>query len=110
MDRAAGPQWTKRKLIEQMVLGSRQPPLVASADQVVDWLVDWVEDTGVDGFNLSRTVVPECFDDIIELVVPRLQEKGLYKTEYREGPLREKLFGAPRLSDRHVASTHRSKA
>ncbi|MGC4408114.1 LLM class flavin-dependent oxidoreductase [Rhizobium rosettiformans] len=107
MDRAAGPQWTKRKLIEQMVLGSRQPPLVASADQVVDWLVDWVEDTGVDGFNLSRTVVPECFDDIIELVVPRLQEKGLYKTEYREGPLREKLFGNARLTDRHIASTHR---
>jgi FMN-dependent oxidoreductase (nitrilotriacetate monooxygenase family) len=107
MDRAAGPQWTKRKLIEQMVLGSRQPPLVASADQVVEWLVDWVEDTGVDGFNLSRTVVPECFDDIIELVVPRLQERGLYKTEYRQGPLRQKLFGEPRLSTRHIASTHR---
>ncbi len=107
MDRAAGPQWTKRKLLEQMVLGSRQPPLVASADQVVDWLKDWVEETGVDGFNLSRTVVPECFDDIVELIVPRLQERGLYKTEYREGPLREKLFGAPRLSERHVASSHR---
>ncbi|MCC8931039.1 MULTISPECIES: LLM class flavin-dependent oxidoreductase [Rhizobiaceae] len=109
MDRAAGPAWTKRKLIEQMVLGSRQQPLVASADQVVEWLVDWVEQTGVDGFNLSRTVVPECFDDMIELVVPRLQERGLYKTEYREGPLREKLFGQPRLTERHTASTHRRR-
>ncbi|MGL3606207.1 LLM class flavin-dependent oxidoreductase [Rhizobium sp. G187] len=107
MDRAAGPQWTKRKLLEQMVLGSRQPPLVASADQVVDWLVDWVEDTGVDGFNLSRTVVPECFDDIIELVIPRLQEKGVYKTAYAEGPLRQKLFGAPRLPQSHIAASHR---
>lgn len=109
MDRAAGPAWTKRKLIEQMVLGSRQQPLVASADQVVEWLVDWVEQTDVDGFNLSRTVVPECFDDMIELVVPRLQERGLYKTEYREGPLREKLFGQPRLTERHAASTHRRR-
>lgn len=109
MDRSAGPQWTKRKLIEQMVLGSRQPPLVASADQVVEWLVDWVENTGVDGFNLSRTVVPECFDDIIELVVPRLQERGLYKTEYQEGPLRQKLFGQPRLKDGHIAASHRQR-
>ncbi|MBP1853514.1 LLM class flavin-dependent oxidoreductase [Rhizobium halophytocola] len=110
MDRAAGPQWTKRKLIEQMVLGSRQPPLVAGVDTVVDTLVDWCETTGVDGFNLSRTVVPECFDDIIELVIPRLQERGLYKTAYDEGPLRQKLFGTPRLPARHIADTFRARA
>ena len=108
MDRAAGPQWTKRKLIEQMVLGSRQPPLVASADAVVDTLIDWCETTGVDGFNLSRTVVPECFDDIIELIVPRLQERGLYKRDYTEGPLRQKLFGTARLPARHIADSFRS--
>ncbi len=91
--------------------GARQPPAAARrlGDQVVDWLKDWVEDTGVDGFNLSRTVVPECFDDIIELVIPRLQERGLYKAAYQEGPLRQKLFGEPRLGNRHVAATHRHK-
>ena len=108
MTRTAGPQWTKRKLLEQMVLGSRQAPMVGSAEQIADRLITWMDEAGVDGFNLSRTVVPECFDDIIELVIPILQERGLYKTDYREGTFREKLFGSPRLPDRHVAAGYRA--
>jgi alkanesulfonate monooxygenase SsuD/methylene tetrahydromethanopterin reductase-like flavin-dependent oxidoreductase (luciferase family) len=107
MSRSAGPQWTKRKLLQQMVLGSRQVPMVGSAEQIADRLIEWTQHAGVDGFNLSRTVVPECFDDVIELVIPILQERGAYKTSYRPGPYREKLFGAPRLSDRHVAASYR---
>ncbi|WP_050478452.1 LLM class flavin-dependent oxidoreductase [Herbaspirillum rhizosphaerae] len=107
MTRSAGPQWTKRKLLEQMTLGSRQQPLVGSAEQVADALMGWSEEAGVDGFNLSRTVVPECFDDIIELVVPILQERGAYKTAYKQGPLREKLFGTPRLPGSHSANQYR---
>lgn len=110
MSSTAGPQWTKRKLLEQMVLGSRQPPWVGSADEITNRLVEWVEATGVDGFNLSRTVVPECFDDIIAHIIPRLQNRGLFKTAYRPGPLREKLFGAPRLPSRHIGATHRVSA
>lgn len=108
MTRTAGPQWTKRKLLEQMVLGSRQPPMIGSAERIADELARWVAEAGVDGFNLSRTVVPECFDDIIELVIPILQERGLYKTSYSDGPLRRKLFGTPRLPQRHVGASHRS--
>lgn len=107
MTRTAGPQWTKRKLVEQMVLGSRQAPMVGSAEQIADKLVAWMDEAGVDGFNLSRTVVPECFDDIIELVIPILQERGLYKTGYREGTFREKLFGTARLPGRHVGARYR---
>jgi hypothetical protein len=36
MTRAAGPQWTRRKLLEQMVLGSRQAPWVGSAEAIAD--------------------------------------------------------------------------
>ncbi|MCO5731700.1 LLM class flavin-dependent oxidoreductase [Rhizobium sp. SSA_523] len=108
--RSAGPQWTKRRLLEQMVLGSRQAPMIGSAEAVADQLAAWSRDAGIDGFNLSRTVVPECFDDVIELVVPILQERGLYKTSYAEGPLRQKLFGGPRLPDRHIAAGFRQMA
>jgi hypothetical protein len=61
----------------------------------------------VDGFNLSRTVVPECFDDVIDLVVPELQERGAYKRAYREGTLREKLSGGARLPASHTAARYR---
>ncbi|CAG9185323.1 LLM class flavin-dependent oxidoreductase [Cupriavidus pampae] len=107
MNRSAGPQWTRRKLLEQMVLGSRQAPWVGSADRLADMLVGWSEETGVDGFNLSRTVVPECFDEVVELLVPRLQDRGVYKTAYRDGTYRDKLFGHARLPATHTAAQHR---
>lgn len=108
MTRTAGPQWTRRKLLEQMVLGSRQTPLVGSAERIADLMMAWSEETGVDGFNLSRTVVPECFEDVIDLLVPVLQARGAYKTSYGDGTYREKLFGRARLPESHTAAQYRS--
>lgn len=96
---------TKRKLIDQFVLGSRQPPIVGSAEQIADALQAWVEEADVDGFNLSRTVMPECLEGFIDLVVPILQARGLFKRDYAPGTYREKLFGAgPRLRPPHPAA------
>ena len=103
MARRHGPQWTRRKLLEQMVLGSRQAPLVGAAGAVAEALIRWTEDAGVDGFNLSRTVAPECFADFGRLVVPELQSRRAFKTAYRSGSLRQKLFGQARLPDSHPA-------
>ena len=69
----------------------------------------WSEETGVDGFNLSRTVVPECFDDFIDLLVPVLQERGAYKTSYTDGTYREKLFGRAQLPETHTGAQYRSR-
>jgi alkanesulfonate monooxygenase len=41
-------------------------------------------------------VSPGDFEDITEMLVPELTRRGRYKTAYREGTLREKLFGAGR--------------
>ncbi|SSW62294.1 Dimethyl-sulfide monooxygenase [Achromobacter veterisilvae] len=109
MTRASGPQWTRRKLLEQMVLGSRQTPWIGSADQIASQLISWSEEADVDGFNLSRTVVPECFDDVIQLLIPRLQERSVYKTGYQEGCYREKLFGQARLPASHPAASYRNQ-
>ena len=108
MARVAGPDWTPRMLLAQSVLGSRQPPIVGDPVQVADALAGWMREAGVDGFNLSRTVMPECLEDFIDLVVPVLQERGLYKTGYAPGTYREKLFGNARLLPReHPAAGHR---
>jgi hypothetical protein len=89
-------------------LGGRYPAIVGTAAQVADELQAWVEETGVDGFNLSRTVAPESYEDFIDLVVPELQNRGLYKTAYAEGTLRKKLFGeGDRLPARHTAASFR---
>ncbi len=64
---------------------------------------DWVAQTDVDGFNLAYAVTPETFADFVELVVPELQRRGVYKTEYAPGTLREKLYGAGRA---RLPTTH----
>ena len=70
----------------------------------------WVEDTDIDGFNLSRAVTPESLEDFVDLVVPILQERGVYKRDYADGTLREKLFGSgrSRLAKSHPAASYRS--
>ncbi|MCA3307292.1 MAG: LLM class flavin-dependent oxidoreductase [Roseomonas sp.] len=103
--RAAAPRATKRALIDRMVLGSRQPPIVGSVAEVAEELVAWMDQADVDGFNLSRTVTPECLEDVVRLLVPALQERGRYKRGYAAGTYREKLFGAgPLLAAPHPAA------
>ncbi len=101
----SGTEWTLRKLMQMMVLGSRQAPIVGSPSHVADELLAWVSEADVDGFNLSRTVIPECVEDFVELVVPELQTRGVMKRAYAPGTLREKLFGgAARLPASHPAA------
>jgi hypothetical protein len=89
-------------------LGSRNPAIVGSAEEVADDLISWVEETDIDGFNLSRIVTPEGLEDFVDLVVPILQERGVYKRDYRPGTLREKLFAGSRLlPTSHPAAAHR---
>ena len=55
-----------------------------------------------------RRATPEGLGDFVELVVPILQERGVYKHDYRPGTLREKLFaGSPLLPPSHPAAAHR---
>jgi FMN-dependent oxidoreductase (nitrilotriacetate monooxygenase family) len=106
--RAAAPRATKRALIDRMVLGSRQPPIMGSVEEVAEELIAWMDQADVDGFNLSRTVTPECLEDVVRLLVPALQERGRYKRGYAAGTYREKLFGAgPLLAAPHPAAGYR---
>jgi FMN-dependent oxidoreductase (nitrilotriacetate monooxygenase family) len=108
MRKATGPQFTRRGLIDQFILGSRQKPMVGSAGQLAERLIAFAEETGADGFNLSRTVFPECLEDVVDQLVPELQSRGAYKRGYAEGTYREKLFGAPLLAPPHPAALLRA--
>ncbi|PYC46071.1 N5,N10-methylene tetrahydromethanopterin reductase [Pseudomonas soli] len=102
--------WTRRRLLEQHALGGRYVTLVGDPGQVAEQLIGWLDDTGLDGFNLTRTVTPESFEAFIDLVVPELQCRGRYKTGYAEGTLREKLFASdhPHLPADHPGSSYRN--
>lgn len=102
--------YTVRQVAEEMSLSGRNLLLVGDAQQVADELAAWKEATGVDGFNLARLTMPETLKDIVELLVPALQERGLYKRDYGQGTLREKLGGAARLPASHPAAGYRKGA
>lgn len=93
MARAMGGTLTRRGLVDQFILGSRQKPIVGSAATVAEALIAYAREASADGFNLSRTVFPECLEDVVDLLIPALQERGAYKTGYAPGTYREKLFG-----------------
>src|SRR5712692_10228194 len=101
--------WTVRELAEHVAIGGRGPLFVGSPGQIADTLSRWVEETDVDGFNLAYAVTPESFEDFVDLVVPEMQRRGIYKRDYRPGTLREKLFaeGHARLAPPHPAARYR---
>src|SRR5262249_54437453 len=108
--RNAGRTWTVRELVEYGGLGGPAPKIIGSPTQVADQLEEWIEATDIDGFNLSYVVTPESFTDFVELVVPELQRRGVYKLEYGTGTLREKLYGSgrARLPQSHPAAMYRN--
>jgi FMN-dependent oxidoreductase (nitrilotriacetate monooxygenase family) len=88
--------WTVREIAAHAAIGGRGPVVVGGPERVADEMLSWMEETGIDGFNLAYAVTPETFVDFVDLVVPELQARGVYKTEYQPGTLREKLYGPGR--------------
>jgi len=101
--------WTVRELAEHVAIGGRGPLFVGAADEIAETLIGWARDTGIDGFNLAYAVTPESFEDFVELVVPELQRRGVYKQDYAAGTYRDKLFGrGPHLAPPHPALRYRA--
>jgi FMN-dependent oxidoreductase (nitrilotriacetate monooxygenase family) len=100
--------WTVREAIEYVSLGGRGPVIVGTPQQVADEMEAWVEETDLDGFNLTYVSAHATFEDIVDLLVPELQRRGAYRTEYEAGTFRQKLFSAgSRLPVRHPGARYR---
>jgi FMN-dependent oxidoreductase (nitrilotriacetate monooxygenase family) len=103
LDSATDKSRTFRDLLRARLAGQF---LTGAPEQIADALQEWHE-AGVDGFNLVYSVTPGSFADFIDAVVPILQARGLVQREYTPGPLRQKIFGTPRLPSRHPAAAYR---
>lgn len=66
------------------------PCFVGTPTQVADQMQEWFE-SACDGFVLSGTTVPGTYEDIVRLVVPELQRRGLFRKEYPGTTLRDTL-------------------
>jgi alkanesulfonate monooxygenase SsuD/methylene tetrahydromethanopterin reductase-like flavin-dependent oxidoreductase (luciferase family) len=65
--------------------------VVGSPRQVADHLEAWFSAGAADGFNIMPPLLPSGLESFVELVVPELQKRGLYRREYRGSTLREHL-------------------
>ncbi|PAF30390.1 LLM class flavin-dependent oxidoreductase [Paenibacillus sp. 7516] len=78
--------------LRQVALRASTPrtSFIGTPEQIADQIQEWFEGEAADGFNI-RTVVPNGLADFVDLVVPILQERGLFRTEYEHETLRETL-------------------
>jgi FMN-dependent oxidoreductase (nitrilotriacetate monooxygenase family) len=72
--------------------GMGMPVLVGTPADIADKLEEFMDDGGADGFMLIATYTPGCFEEFVDLVVPELQRRGRYRTEYPGTTLRENLL------------------
>ena len=56
-----------------------------------DELERWFVNKAADGFNIMPPVLPEGLNDFVEMVIPELQRRGLFRTAYEGTTLRENL-------------------
>jgi alkanesulfonate monooxygenase SsuD/methylene tetrahydromethanopterin reductase-like flavin-dependent oxidoreductase (luciferase family) len=93
---------TVRQLLGRLGGGRGHWTFVGTPEQAADVLATWFEQGGADGFNVMGPLLPSGLQDFIEHVVPLLQARGLFRTEYEGTTLREH-YGLPRPENRFRA-------
>ena len=77
--------------------------IIGSPEQIADRLQQWLEEGAADGFNIMPPYLPGALDDFVDLVIPELQRRGIFRTDYQGTTLRDHFglsrprnqFGAP---------------
>ncbi len=89
-------QPTLRQLLKKLSGGGGHRIVVGTPEQVADDIERWFRGGAADGFNVMPDVLPSGFDDFADHLVPVLQRRGLFRTEYEGTTLRDHLgLGLP---------------
>jgi alkanesulfonate monooxygenase len=88
--------------LAQYVGGYAGKSFVGTPASIADDMQTWLEGSACDGFNIMFGTVPAGLDEFVDQVVPELQRRGIFRTEYEGKTLRENL-GLPRPANRFFA-------
>jgi alkanesulfonate monooxygenase SsuD/methylene tetrahydromethanopterin reductase-like flavin-dependent oxidoreductase (luciferase family) len=84
------------------VAGARAKAVIRGSPRTIaDYMEEWFRHDGCDGFNIMPPVLPGGLDDFVDLVIPELQRRGLFRSEYEGKTLRENL-GLKRPQSRYA--------
>jgi alkanesulfonate monooxygenase len=89
--------------LAQLVGGYGGLQMVGTAAEIADTMQEWLQTEACDGFNVMFPTVPAGLDDFVDLVVPELQRRGIFRHAYDGVTLREHL-GLRRPENRFFAS------
>ncbi|MDY0914806.1 LLM class flavin-dependent oxidoreductase, partial [Rathayibacter festucae] len=84
----------------------RHQRVVGTPEQIADRLSE-LRDAGVDGINLNHWTLPDSYVEFVDQVMPVLRSRGLARSHYEPGGLRERLTGSARVNSRHPAARYR---
>jgi alkanesulfonate monooxygenase SsuD/methylene tetrahydromethanopterin reductase-like flavin-dependent oxidoreductase (luciferase family) len=85
---------TLRQTAKRYATSAFTPQIVGTPSQVADELEHYFQSCGCDGFILAPTTMPGTFEQIVRMVVPELQRRGLFRKEYRHETLRQTMLTA----------------
>jgi len=91
---------TVRQLAQRLG-GYSGPAILGTPAMIADQMQEWLETRACDGFNIMFPYLPGGLDDFVDRVIPELQRRGLFRTEYEGATLRENL-GLPRPENRFL--------
>ncbi|WP_350279783.1 LLM class flavin-dependent oxidoreductase [Kribbella sp. HUAS MG21] len=92
-------QLTVRELIGRLGGGRGHRTFTGTPEQVADAIQHWFEAGAADGFNIMPPVLPSGLTTFVDEVIPILQARGLFRTEYTGTTLRDH-YGLPRPARR----------
>ena len=108
-DIARKNQFSIRQLYQWVATGRGHWTIVGTPSQIADQLQSWFENEAADGFNVLPPVLPGSLDDFVDLVIPELQRRGLFRTAYEGTTLRENL-GLERPANQYTLRAPEQKA
>ena len=82
---------TIRQLGTRLAAARQRLLVVGTPEHIVDVMQDWFETGAADGFNILPPYMPGAFADFVDLVIPELRRRNLFRTEYTGTTLREHL-------------------
>lgn len=99
-------QWTVDEVAKFVGVGGIGPVAVGTPEKIADIMEQWINEAGVDGFNIAYAVTPGTFKEFVDEVVPVLQERGLVQKEYAGDTLRANLTGQDQLPEHHPGKSY----
>jgi FMN-dependent oxidoreductase (nitrilotriacetate monooxygenase family) len=99
---------TLRQLLHSLAGARGHFTIAGTPEQIADTIEDWFKTGAADGFNVMPPVLPLLLETFIAEVVPILQKRGLFRTEYEGSTLREH-YGLGRPESRYFGTNPPAK-